>query len=55
MRTFRLYLGFYRLLEWLGWYEKIEEYCPNKKNKIFLAFDNMIADIYCLAIKNFNK
>ena len=27
-------------------YKKIEEYNPNKKRKILIAFDNMIADMF---------
>ena len=34
-------------------YEHIEEYNPNKKRKIFVVFDDMIADM--LSNKNLNQ
>ena len=34
-------------------YKNIEEYNPNKKRKILIAFDDMIADM--LSNKNFNS
>ena len=28
-------------------YKNIEKYCPNKKRKILIVFDDLIADILC--------
>ena len=30
--------------EWYRWYKDIEEYNQNKKRKILIVFDDMIAD-----------
>ena len=45
-KVFKWLKSFYWILKWYGWYYKnTEEYNPNKKQKILIIFDDVIADM----------
>ena len=46
LKVFKWIKRFYWILKWYGWYENIEEYNPNKKQKILIVLDDMIADMF---------
>ena len=47
LKVFKWSWSFYWVIKWYEWYLKknLEGYNPNKKRKILIVFDDMIADM----------